>query len=124
MRSAATTLSVLEGAIRSAWDRETSDDPDEWSAENPARGQCAVTALLVRALLGGDILIANVLRNGKRVERHAWNRLPSGITLDLTREQFRDGETFTEPAVEEPLITRRNPERYERLAARVRAALG
>jgi hypothetical protein len=56
--------------------------------------------------------------------RHAWNRLPSGITLDLTREQFRAGETFTEPAVEEPLITRRNPERYERLQARVRAALG
>ena len=42
----------------------------------------------------------------------------------LTREQFRAGETFTEPAVEEPLITRRNPERYERLEARVRAALG
>ena len=74
---AATSLSALEEAIRSAWDRETSDDPDQWSAENPARGQCAVTALLVRALLGGDILIANVLRNGKRVD--AWNRLPAGI---------------------------------------------
>ena len=121
---AATTLATLEAAIRAAWSRETSDDPDEWSEENPARGQCAVTALLIRELLGGDILIANVLRGGKRVERHAWNRLPSGITLDLTREQFRNSESLTEPSVEEPLITHRHPERYEALAARVRAALG
>ncbi|MDX6410755.1 MAG: hypothetical protein QOE91_271, partial [Gaiellaceae bacterium] len=77
----------------------------------------------VRELLGGDILIANVVRGGKRVERHAWNRLASGVTLDLTREQFRSGESFTEPAVEEPLITFRTPERYETLAARVRLAL-
>ena len=121
---AATTLADLEAAIRAAWGRDTSDDPDEWSEENPARGQCAVTALLVRELLGGDILIANVLRGGKRVERHAWNRLPSRIALDLTREQFRNGESLTEPSVEEPVITRRHPERYETLAARVRAALG
>ena len=83
-----------------------------------------MTALLVRDLLGGDILIANVVRGGKRVERHAWNRLASGLTVDLTREQFRAGESFTEPSVEEPLITRRNPERYETLAERARAALG
>lgn len=52
------TLTGLEAAIRAAWGRETSDDPDEWSEENPARGQCAVTALLVRELLGGEILVA------------------------------------------------------------------
>jgi hypothetical protein len=119
----ATTLGELEAAIRGAWGRDTSDDPEEWSEANPSRGQCAVTALLVRELLGGDILIANVVRGGKRVERHAWNRLASGVTLDLTREQFRSGESFTEPAVEEPLITFRTPERYETLAARVRLAL-
>lgn len=120
---AASTLAEIETAIRAAWGRDTSDDPDEWSEANPSRGQCAVTSLLVRELLGGDILIANVIRNGKRVERHAWNRLTSGVTLDLTREQFLAGEQFTQPAVEEPLITRRTPERYETLAARVRSVL-
>jgi hypothetical protein len=119
----AATLQETEAAIRAAWGRETSDDPDEWSAENPARGQCAVTALLVRELLGGEILVANVLREGRRVERHAWNRLPSGLTLDLTREQFVRGERFGEPAAEEPMLTQRNPQRFATLRARVRAQL-
>ena len=120
---AALSLSDLERVIAQAWGRDTSDDPNEWSEDNPARGQCDVTALLVRELLGGDILIANVLRNGRRVERHAWNRLPSGLTLDLTRTQFRDGETFEQPVAQEPLAMRRTPERYELLAQRVRTAL-
>jgi len=119
----ATSLVDVERAIADAWGRDTSDNPNEWSEENAARGQCDVTALVVRDLLGGDILIANVLRNGKRVERHAWNRLPSGLALDLTRTQFREGETFEEPTVQEPLAIAASPKRYELLARRVRAAL-
>lgn len=119
----AATLQETEAAIRAAWGRETSDDPDEWSEENRARGQCAVTALLVRELLGGEILVANVLREGRRVERHAWNRLASGLMLDLTREQFVKGERFGTPHAEEPVLTHRNPERYAALRARVRRAL-
>ena len=119
----AATLGEVEAAIRASWGRDTSDDPDEWSTENPARGQCSVTALLVRELLGGEILVANVLRDGRRVERHAWNRLPSGLTVDLTREQFQRGERFGQPSVEEPLLSSRNPERYATLRARARNAL-
>jgi hypothetical protein len=119
----ATTLEETQAAIRAAWGRDTSDDPEEWSELNPARGQCAVTALLVRELLGGEILVANVLRDGRRVERHAWNRLPSGLTLDLTREQFVNGERFGEPSPEELLLTHRNPERLATMRARVRARL-
>ena len=119
----AATLEETEAAIRAAWGRDTSDDPEEWSEENPARGQCAVTALLVRELFGGEILIANVLREGRRVDRHAWNRLPSGLTLDLTREQFVNGERFGRAVPEEPLLTHRNPQRLARLRARVRARL-
>jgi hypothetical protein len=120
----AATLHDVEAAIRAAWGRDTSDDPDEWSPGNSARGQCAVTALLVRELLGGDILVAHVLRDGRRVERHAWNRLPSGLTLDLTREQFVRGEAFGPPAVEEVLSIERHPERYAALRERVLARLG
>lgn len=117
------TLGELEAAIRAGWGRDTSDDPDEWSEENPSRGQCAVTSLLVRELLGGDILVANVVRDGRRVERHAWNRFGPGVSVDLTRAQFRAGEQFTEAAVEEPLLTHRHPERFQTLRARVLAAL-
>jgi hypothetical protein len=83
-----------------------------------------VTALLVRELLGGEILIANVIRAGKRVERHAWNRLASGIEVDLTHSQFHDGEQLAEPHVDEPIALQGAPERYELFASRVRTALG
>lgn len=122
-RTRATSLREIEAAVREAWGRETSDDPDEWSPTNPARGQCAVTALVIRELLGGDILVANVLRAGVRVDRHAWNRLPSGLTVDLTREQFLRGEQFGEPQVEEPILTHRHPERLATLRERVRTRL-
>ena len=119
----AVTLAGLEAAIRESWSSETSADPDEWSTENPARGQCDVTALLVRSYLGGEILIANVLREGQRVERHAWNRLPSGLTIDLTREQFERGELLGEPAAESRSGSATRGERQELLARRVEKAL-
>jgi hypothetical protein len=122
-RTRATSLGEIEAAIREAWGRETSDDPDDWSETNRARGQCAVTALVLRELLGGEILVANVLRAGVRVDRHAWNRLPSGLTIDLTREQFLRGEQFGEPRVEEPILTHRYPERLATLRERVRSRL-
>lgn len=120
---AAVTLADLEGAVRQAWSRETSEDPDDWTETNPAAGQCSVTALVVRDLLGGEILLAGVLRDGRRVERHAWNRLPSGLALDLTREQFRAGETFEEPRVGDPLVALRDKGRYALFAERVRTSL-
>ncbi|MBA3330846.1 MAG: GNAT family N-acetyltransferase [Actinobacteria bacterium] len=116
------TLGELERAIEESWGADTSDDPGEWSEVNPARGQCAVTSVLVRDLLGGEILIAGVLRDGERVERHAWNRLPSGLSLDLTRSQFRGGEELEEPEAGEPILADRV--RCELLAERVRARLG
>lgn len=119
----AVTLAQLEDAIRAAWGADTSETPDAWSASNPALGQCGVTALLVREHLGGEILVAGVVRGGLRVERHAWNRLPSGLTIDLTREQFRAGELLEEPEATEPLVTQRHPERLALLRGRVQALL-
>src|SRR3954447_20072269 len=122
-QTCATSLAQIEAAIREGWGRETSDDPDDWSEANRARGQCAVTALVIRELLGGEILVANVLRDGVRVDRHAWNRLPSGVSIDLTREQFLHGEQFGEPRVEEPILTHRYPTRLATLRERVRSRL-
>jgi hypothetical protein len=119
------TLSSLEAAIRQSWSRDTSDDADEWSTANSSRGQCDVTALILRDFLGGDILIAPVIpREGTPRESHAWNRLTSGIELDLTRGQFRAGETFGPAEVREPRVATGNSERYHRLAGRVRQVLG
>lgn len=119
------TLIQLETAIRTAWCRETSDDPDEWTPSNPARGQCGVTALVVRDYLGGEILIATVIpKDGSPpTERHGWNRLPSGIEIDLTWEQFHAGERLGPAAAREPMIKARAPHRHELLAERVKNLL-
>jgi hypothetical protein len=93
------SLAALEAAIRAHWSIETCDpiDVPNWTPANQASGQCAVTSLVVRDLLGGRLLEAEVLRpDGSRQGFHYWNRLP-GFDLDLTREQFIEGETVQEP---------------------------
>ncbi len=119
----AITLGDLERALRGSWARDTSDDPGEWTEGNPALGHCGVTALMLREYLGGEILIANVFRDGERVGRHGWNLLPSGLAVDLTRCQFTAAEELGEPKVGEPLVARRARDRYELFASRVRQRL-
>jgi hypothetical protein len=120
------TLAELERAIRDSWGPETAD-PREWKPANPSSCQCAITMLVVNDYFGGELLSADVFRGGEPVDAHMWNRLPSGLEIDLTREQFRDGETIGPPRVrdrptadptEDPLYAR-----YELLRERVRRRL-
>jgi hypothetical protein len=74
---------TLVARLAQAWSSDTSSDPKHWSASNPAWGQCAVTALIVQDLLGGQLLRSTV-----GTISHYWNQLPSGDELDLTRQQF------------------------------------
>jgi hypothetical protein len=117
------TLARLEQAIRASWSAETSDRPREWSEENPSFQQCDATSRVVRDYLGGEILVAGVVLDGRRVDMHAWNRLPSGVEVDLSREQFLQGEQFETPRVLTEFVGDRFEERYELLAARVRERL-
>jgi len=121
--TAAVTLADLETAIRASWSQETSADPDEWTEENPSRGQCDATAVVLRSYLGGEILVADILCDGRRIERHAWNRLPSGLTLDLTRDQLLAGQKLGSPSVQEPMLLGNTRERHTLLAKRVAEAL-
>ena len=89
------TLQGLEAAIRASWSLETCDPTDvsEWTPSNPSRGQCAVTALVVHDLIGGELLEAEVHnQDGSRQGFHYWNRL-AGVDLDLTRDQFTSRES-------------------------------
>jgi hypothetical protein len=79
------TEAELTKAITESWSRETSDDPLGWSYSNPARGQCAVTALIVQDFFGGDLLRANI-----NLTPHYWNLLPNRCELDLTKGQFKE----------------------------------
>jgi hypothetical protein len=125
------TLAQLEEAIRGAWSEDTADEDDDWTPDNPSRGQCDITTLVVHDLLGGEVLAADVFLDGVRVEAHMWNRLPSGLEVDLTREQFRLGQVVGEPSVRERPATfdpaHPRYHRYEQylvLSARVRGTLG
>ena len=105
----------LRLAVRRAWTRSTSADP-RWSDDNPARGQCAVTALVVQDVLGGELRRAVV-----DCVSHYWNRLPDGVELDFTREQFErfvvsHVETRERDYVLSFVDTRR---RYEELRCRI-----
>lgn len=110
------TFAELEAKIRNSWSKDTSDDPDEWTESNPARGQCGVTAMVIHQMFGGVLLVSDVFRDGVRVEAHYWNRLPSGLEIDLTREQFRAGEKFGEPRMIDPAISQEpKPESLRRV---------
>ncbi|MFZ4204522.1 YunG family protein [Streptomyces griseoincarnatus] len=89
-------------------------------------GHCDITTLVVNDLFGGDLLVAAVRRAGSPHGYHWWNRLPNGVELDLTLDQFRAGETLSPPrAVTRPPgpPLRRHPE-YELLRARLTRQLG
>ena len=122
------TLDEVTAAVRAAWCRETCDDSDlaDRTPDNPARGQCGATALVLHDLLGGDLLLAEVLLpDGSRQGVHWWNRLPDGSEADLTREQFAPHEVVQPPrvVVRPPGPPRRNRGQYLRLRAAVLAAL-
>ena len=121
------TLVELERAFRAAWARDTCDDDDlaDWCPENPARGQCGVTAMVLWELAGGALMLGEVHVGAARTGMHWWNRLPGGLEIDLTREQFRPDEVVTpgRPVVPPPAGPRRCRGQYLTLRDRVRSTL-
>jgi hypothetical protein len=119
----------LEAAVRGAWALDTCDpvDADDWCVANPSRGQCGSTALTIHDLLGGDLLIAEVIRgDGSRQGVHYWNLLPDGTELDLTRDQFGHNEVIQQSRIlQRPAgLPNRCAEQYLMLRRRVFDALG
>lgn len=122
---------AVEAAVRAGWSAASCDPVDlaDWSPENPARGQCGVTALVVQDHLGGELMIGDVVHaDGTRQGVHYWNRLPDGREVDLTWEQFVDGERLVPGSTRSLGWPERSPDsrviaQYRTLAARVEAAL-
>lgn len=76
-------------ALERSWSLETAI---QWSAENPANGQCNVTAAVIHDLFGGEIL-----RTWLPDVWHYYNRI-DGERCDLTERQFsRPGARFAPP---------------------------
>ena len=93
-----TESSRLEQAIQKSWSRETSSDPEYWSEDNPAWGQCAVTAVIANDYLGGKIVWAEAKTPSGKGISHYFNYI-AGEEVDLTRGQFPEG-TIIPPGIE------------------------
>lgn len=79
----------IREALDNAWSLETAV---QWSKENPANGQCNVTAAVIYDLFGGEIL-----RTRYPSFWHYYNRI-GGKRVDLTDSQFsRPGARFSAP---------------------------
>lgn len=96
------TLDTLKQALEKSWSKETSADPEGWSPQNAAFGQCAVTALIVNDFFGGKLVRVVAKNESENVDvSHYYNELADGSIVDLTRSQFPHGTTFSEPAYKE-----------------------
>jgi 8-oxo-dGTP pyrophosphatase MutT (NUDIX family) len=120
-------VELMRPLFRTAWGPDTCDPHDlaSWRPDNPARGQCATTALVVQDLLGGELVMGEVHVDGVKVGHHWWNRLLDGTTVDLTADQFHPGETVLGGQIRHrpPEAPRRCRGQYELLRYRVLGAL-
>ncbi|NUU25753.1 MAG: hypothetical protein HOV68_30245 [Streptomycetaceae bacterium] len=125
-----TTLHSLDRAFHAAWAADTCSPDDAervpWHPDNPAWGHCDVTTLVVHDIFGGELLLGKVELDGVPMGFHWWNRLPSGLELDLTEEQFRLGQRLVggDVVVRPTGPLRRRAEEYHLLRRRVEAVLG
>ncbi len=76
------TLEELTKLLLKAWGADTAKG--SWDERCPELNQCAVTALVVQDVYGGDLLRCKT----KNDDSHYWNRLPDGTEVDLTFGQF------------------------------------
>jgi hypothetical protein len=115
------TLDDLLAALMASWARDTSGYPSKWTEENPACGQCSVTALVIQDYFGGDIQRFAVVDSGNDM-RHVANILPGGILLDATAGQFSSVPVYV-PRInetrDEALAWNDTNQRYVLLADRV-----
>ena len=99
--------------LRRSWSPASSS---LWKPENPALGQCGVTALLAQDRFGGTILKTEV---GGR--RHFYNRI-DGRRIDFTAEQFDRPIDYRDvPSTREEALSDSSDDQYRALSARLSA---
>lgn len=124
-------LQELTAALHKAWSAETSYAGDQWPADNPARGQCVTSSLVVQDYYGGRLIRFAVKGEGIQ-EYHYCNVLGDGTLLDTTRSQYKTTVTMQEKPVDlagfqtlrqKRLADGETRQRYQLLKARVQQYL-
>lgn len=102
--------------LQAAWSAETASPPESWSADNPAKNHCSVTALIVQDHFGGDILTTKTVGG-----THFYN-LIDGTRWDLTVSQFAEPIPFDDnPSSRDAAMRDTTPEKYEAVTRRLQA---
>jgi hypothetical protein len=118
-------------ALEASWNRDTAFDKDDWNTENPARGHCVVSSLVVQDYFGGELLGYSVEGPGIR-ETHFVNQLEDGTVIDTTETQYISTVHMTLKSVrldgfasirEKRLSDNDTRRRYEFLKSRVESYL-
>ena len=110
------TIATLQSALEQAWSIETST---KWLSDDPARGQCSVTALVVQDVLGGELAKTDV--DG------AWHfyNFVNGKRLDFSVSQFPNPVSYTDlPTNRDEAFSDTSPEQYQVLRERVLTSIG
>ncbi len=84
-------IAELTKKFEESWSLESAhpESQNQWSNENKSLGQCAVTALIIYDMFGGEIA-------KNKQFNHLWNILPDGSQQDFSRNQFKgDNVDFT-----------------------------
>ena len=101
----------LFAKLAASWSAETATT---WTAENPARGQCSVSALVVQDVLGGHLLKTRI--DGAW---HFYNRV-SGRRIDVAVSQFSAPICYDDvPTSREDAFADTSDAQYRLLRARV-----
>jgi hypothetical protein len=102
-------------ALKKSWNLKSSS---LWREDNPALGNCGVTALVVQGLLGGDIL--------KTKYGNIWHyyNFIDGKQMDFTASQFDAPIAYDDlPSNREEAFTDTNSEQYSYLNEAVKSLL-
>lgn len=92
-------LDTATNTLSASWSADTAYGPSSWSQDNPARGQCIVSCLVIQDYFGGDLVRYSVKGEGIN-ETHYVNKLPNGSLLDTTASQYTYDVVFQPKPIE------------------------
>lgn len=94
------TTKQVEECLHKTWSNITSADSLHYPSNNPAWGQCAVSALVAQDFLGGTLLRFDISTLDDplvaAMRSHYVNVLDNGYMIDFTQSQFQNQEEYRE----------------------------
>lgn len=90
-------ITQITKALQESWCPETSVWGNDLPADNPARGQCVVSSLVIQDFFGGDLFRVKAVGEGID-EKHYYNVLDDGTFIDTTGVQYQSMPVSLTPA--------------------------